>query len=144
MARHGRSPPSPPPPWLGKLPVAVNAAMEFQHVSVANDAVYKGLDDWLVGFGIGRKLTFKSFARRVVMTKFTNTDEISLHDAAKHVGVVPRTLNVYHEKGRGLIRLLCTFEGVRHAFKHLIVCYTLLTRWGCKSCLTIFIMTFCK
>ena len=30
--------------------VAVNVAMEFQNVSVANKEVYKGLDEWLVGF----------------------------------------------------------------------------------------------
>ena len=30
--------------------VAVNVAMGFQNVSVANKEVYKGLDEWLVGF----------------------------------------------------------------------------------------------
>ena len=29
--------------------VAVDVAMEFQNVSVANKEVYKGLDEWLVG-----------------------------------------------------------------------------------------------
>ena len=42
---------------------------------------------------------FSLFARRVVMTKLANANDISLHDAAKHVGVVARTLGVYHRKG---------------------------------------------
>ena len=34
------------------------------------------------------------------MTKLANANDISLHDAAKHVGVVARTLGVYHRKGK--------------------------------------------
>ena len=37
--------------------------------------------------------------------------------------------------------LLRTYEGVGHIFKHLIVCCTLLTWWGCKICFTICILT---
>ena len=59
----------------------------------------RGVANW-VSKVIGRRLTFKSIARRVVFTKLANADEITLHDAAKHVGVQPRTLNVYHQKGK--------------------------------------------
>ena len=62
-------------------------------------ATYRGVANW-VSKVIGRRLTFKSIARRVVFTKLANADEITLHDAAKHVGVQPRTLNVYHQKGK--------------------------------------------
>ena len=64
---------------------------------------YRGVANW-VSKVIGRKLTLKSIARRLVMTKLANTDEIIVHDVAKHVGVVPRTLNVYHQKGIDHIR----------------------------------------
>ena len=49
---------------------------------------------------MSKRLTFKSIARRVVFTKLANTDEITLHDAAKHVGVQPRTLNEDHQTGK--------------------------------------------
>ena len=60
---------------------------------------YRGVANW-VSKVVDRKLTFKSIARWVVMTKLANANDISLHDAAKHVGVVARTLGVYHRKGK--------------------------------------------
>ena len=62
-------------------------------------ATYRGVAKW-VSTVVGRKLSFKSIARQVVMTKLANADGISTHDAAKHVGVVPQTLAVYHQKGK--------------------------------------------
>ncbi len=49
---------------------------------------------------LGRKVTFKDLARRVVFTKLANNDEISAADAAKHMGVQKDTIMVYHQKGK--------------------------------------------
>ena len=62
-------------------------------------ATYRGVANWVSNV-VGRKLSFKSIARRVVMTKLANAEGISIHDAAKHVGVVPQILAVYHQKGK--------------------------------------------
>ena len=58
--------------------VAVNVAMEFQDVSVANNEVYKGPDDWRVGF-----VKFKVDVR--AMNSEENKTEVVLGDLEKVV-----------------------------------------------------------
>ena len=58
-------------------------------------ATVRGVALW-VRQVLGRKVTFKDCARRVVFTKLANSKHVSLHDAAKAVGVRPRTMDRYH------------------------------------------------
>ncbi len=56
----------------------------------------RGLAQW-VGAGVGRAVTFKDCARRPVFTRLVNA--LSVHDAARAVGVIPRTMDKYHVAG---------------------------------------------
>ena len=44
----------------------------------------------------GRPITFKDCGCRAVFTKLANSNRLSLHEAAKVVGVRPRTMDRYH------------------------------------------------
>ena len=61
-------------------------------------ATCRGVSHWLRTI-VNRKLTFKDCARRVVFTKLANSNAVSSHDAAKAMGVRPRTIDRYHVAG---------------------------------------------
>ena len=63
------------------------------------EGIFCGVGFWASKV-LGRKLTFKDVARRVVMTKLANSDEITPADAAKYLGVTIPTLGVYHQMGK--------------------------------------------
>ena len=62
----------------------------------AGGGIFRGVGKWVAKV-LGRKLTFKDLARRVVMTKLANSDEITVADAAKYLGLTMPTLEVYHQ-----------------------------------------------
>ena len=65
----------------------------------AGDGIFRGVGLWASKV-LERKLTFKDVARRVVMTKLANSNEITPADAAKYLGVTTPTLGVYHQMGK--------------------------------------------
>ena len=61
--------------------------------NAATYSIIRGIAQW-VRAAVGRPLTFKDCARRPVLTRLANA--LSVHDAAKAMGVAPRTIDRYH------------------------------------------------
>ena len=62
-------------------------------LNAATYNVFKGVVSW-VRVVLGRPVKFKDCARRPVFTRLANA--LNVHDVAKAVGVVPRTMDRYH------------------------------------------------
>jgi hypothetical protein len=60
---------------------------------------FKGAAEWASKV-LARKITFKDYSRRPFVTKLANA--MGAHDAAKAVGILPRTVDRYHRSGNDL------------------------------------------
>ena len=61
--------------------------------TAAKPGTFKGMIEWTREV-IGRPVTFRDCARKAVFTRLVN--KMGAHDAARAVGVVPRTMDRYH------------------------------------------------